>query len=440
MTSTRIECECGYRINVGPKVQLSTSCPRCSKGISIDTTSGVTARLSSWNFYGNRASDHWTALHQYPIDNQASWSPSLAYEWYKLWQKAVPQSTCDCSVSWSQLVGSYPPPFANPNAFFEWSVERHNDVNRALGKPVMAIVDARLRYRFPSNRGLVQHLISWDEFTRDTLLLAQQIVDRFPDVSGIAGCPRSGMRAAADLALRLDVPLYEASAAGGLRRCSGGSRIYKSEVHGIRRHSQEGPVVVVEDSTCSGTSIKELKQHRELSDLPVFAVYAGERGRSLVDGFAVNIDLPHWFEWNFFHNGQTLALHNVGIDWDGVLNADCLPQDDDDGVRYRNWMVSVKPIRLPRAYQIPYIITARREAFRAESEAWLRRYRINYGRLIMFPGSFEERTSTDIGAWKANMCAEQNVGLFVESSLIQAQRIGELLGRTVLCTEEIQTI
>lgn len=278
----------------------------------------------------------------------------------------------------------------------------------------------------------MQPFVTWNEFTADTLLLSQQILDRFPGVCGVAGCPRSGLQAS-EIAIRLDVSLYEASAEFGLRRCSSGMRMYKSQLHGVRR-VHNGPIVIVEDSTCSGHSVRALKNHPQLAALPIFAVYAGNQGRSLIDGFAVNLDMPHWFEWNFFGNGQLLRENRVGMDWDGVLNDDCPLELDDDGPDYLEWIRSVKPIRTPRAYRVPFIITARRDVYRAECETWLERYGINYGELVMFPGSFQQRGKTDIGEWKAQQCRDRNVRLFVESCPIQSRTIAGCLKSTVLCT------
>lgn len=281
---------------------------------------------------------------------------------------------------------------------------------------------------------LVQHLITFDDWNRDTLSLTQMILSDHPDVAGIAGCPRSGMRSACDISLRLGVPLYEASHEG-LKLCGGGggSRIRSAKIHGPRKDFS-GPIVIVDDSTCSGGAIKEMKASPTLADLPVYVVYAASPGRHLVNGYAVHKELPHWFDWNILNNGIVLRS-GVGTDFDGVLCGDCDNADDDDGERYINWMENVRPIRFPRDYRVPFIVTARREAYRGITERWLAKWGINYGALVMYPGTFAERSVADIGQWKAEQCDRLGVGLFIESDYRLACRIAEIRGTPVVSIE-----
>jgi orotate phosphoribosyltransferase len=277
-------------------------------------------------------------------------------------------------------------------------------------------------------KDLVQSVITWDQFTRDTLTLSQIILDRHPDVAGIAGVPRSGMRAACDISIRLGVPLYEITAAG-LRYIGGGSRIRVPSVHG-KRIEHGGEIIVVDDSSCTGRSAEEIN-----TDLPFYVVYATNRGKQKITGCAVDLEMPHLFDWNLFNNGYTFRTMNVGIDFDGVLCDDCPIGDDDDGPRYREWMTTRKPIRTPRDYTVPFIITARREAYRDLTEEWLSRYRISYGQLVMYPGTFEERNRSCMGSWKAEQCQKFNVGWFIESSYEQAKVMSQILRKTVISIE-----
>jgi len=278
------------------------------------------------------------------------------------------------------------------------------------------------------DKDLVQHVITWDQFTQDTLTLSQIILDKHPDVSGIAGVPRSGMRAACDISMRLGVPLYEINA-NGLRYVGGGSRIRLPHIHG-ERIEQEGEIVVVDDSTCTGRAFEELK-----TKLPFYAVYGATPGKQKITGCAVELEWPHVFDWNVFNNGYIFKKFNVGIDFDGVLCEDCPVEDDDDGSRYREWMTTRKPIRSPRDYSVPFIITARREAYRDLTEEWLKRYRISYGQLVMYPGTFEERKRSCIGTWKAEQCRKFDIGWFIESSYEQARVMSQILQKPVISVE-----
>jgi uncharacterized HAD superfamily protein len=277
-------------------------------------------------------------------------------------------------------------------------------------------------------KDLVSAIITWDQFTQDTMKLSQIILENHPDVSGIAGVPRSGMRAACDISLRLGVPLYEITAAG-LRYMGGGSRIRVPSIHG-KRIEHGGKIIVVDDSSCTGRSAEEIN-----TDLPFYVVYATNRGKQKITGCAVDLELPHLFDWNLLNNGYAFRTMNVGIDFDGVLCDDCPIDDNDDGPRYREWMATRKPIRTPRDYTVPFIITARREEYRDLTEEWLRRYRISYGQLVMYPGTFDERNRSCMGTWKAEQCRRLNVGWFIESSYEQARVMSQILRKIVISIE-----
>lgn len=364
------------------------------------------------------AYNHWRSLHQFAPDNRDSWDSAAAKRFVCTWLKGIPNQGCNCWENFQPILRLLPPAYETPEQFLHRSWMWHDAVSEKIGKPRVSWDDALAKWWFK-----VETLITWSQFTEDTLELANIILDRHPRVGGIAGCPRSGMRVASEIAIRLGLPLYEATAEHGLRQCGSGVRMRDDAVHGPRQSFGDGEIVVVEDSTCSGFSVIELRSNPELAKLPIYAVYGASPGKGRVDGYAVHHELPHWFEWNLWNNGQILKDFNAAIDWDGILNEDCLPDDDDDGPHYRRWLESVEPIRTPRAYQVPFIITARREAYREIAEAWLAKYKINYGQLIMFPGTFEERARTCIGTWKAEQASQIGARMFIESDSEQARII-----------------
>lgn len=362
--------------------------------------------------------NHWLPLHEYALANRKAWDPTAAKLFIATWFKGIPNQGCNCWENFQPILGRLPPVCDSPEQFLHRSWMWHEAVSAKIGKPRMSWEDAFAKWWLR-----VETLITWEQFTEDTLKLTNIILDEHPDVGGIAGCPRSGMRVASEIAIRLGLPLYEATAEHGLRQCGGGVRMRDAKIHGHRQSFDKGEIVIVEDSTCSGFSVIELRSNPELAKLPVYAVYGASPGKDSVDGYAVHHELPHWFEWNLWNNGQILRDFNTAIDWDGILNKDCSPDQDDDGKRYVDWMTSVAPLRTPRAYQVPLIITARREAYRDIAEAWLARYKINYGQLIMFPGTFEERNRTCIGTWKAEKASQAGAQMFIESDNEQARII-----------------
>lgn len=371
----------------------------------------------------------WDELHYYPVRYWVS--PSEAESHYRYWQFRVKahHGNCSCVEKWNAIAERRPPVFDTAEDHFVWTWQIHNDVNASLGRPAFPLHKARQRYRTCENS-----LITWETWTQDTLTLSQMIAASHSNLSGIAGSPRSGLRAATDVALRLGLPLYIASAEHGLQPVPSGMRLRPDTVHGeMRPVLEHGTIALVEDSSCSGTSIQELRSHPDLKDLPAYAVYGANPGRAALAGCAVVLDLPHWFEWNLWNNGQMLRDFQLGIDWDGILNEDCPADLDDDGPRYVQWLSHVLPVRTPRRYCVPYIITGRRELFRKACEAWLERHQIYYGQLIMYPHSYAQRMQ-DVAQWKAEQVNRLGCRMYIESDSWQAKTIRELCPNvTVLC-------
>lgn len=75
--------------------------------------------------------NHWNKLHRYRLD---PWDSQQAKEFYIGWQKSIPNYGCSCSSDWATLEKKHPPVFDTYDEFFYWGVDRHNDVNKRLGK------------------------------------------------------------------------------------------------------------------------------------------------------------------------------------------------------------------------------------------------------------------------------------------------------------------
>lgn len=432
-----VTCECGrsYKTHYIPPIHC-----KCGAALQFEQTEKVAdvrvrrGRKSNLgagsSSFAVKSSRLWDELHHYPISR---WSgPEDAREFFRQWQakaRSVLGSSCGCWSSWCRMVFENPIDVTSSCAMFLWAWERHNQVNAKLGKPWLPLEHARRRYRSSHS------FVSWDDLTKDAELLAQRILVDHPDLAGVAGSPRSGMRAATDISLRLGVRLYAASPEDGLVHLGHGARMSGGHPHGEMIPIPDGPVVIVEDSVCSGTSARRLRSHADLASLPLYAVYAASPGRDQIDGFSVMLDLPHWFEWNIWNNGHLFGVDSrTGIDWDGVLNEDCPLAFDDDGPRYVRWIRSVLPCRTPVRYRVPFIITGRREVYRGYCEEWLRRHCIECGELVMYPHSFEQRKK-DVAYWKAEQVRRLGCKLFIESDPNQAAIIRVLCPEVgVLCT------
>lgn len=255
--------------------------------------------------------------------------------------------------------------------------------------------------------------ISTARLAQDTLELLPRLP---PDISGVAGVPRSGMIPAAILATHLHLPLFEVSPQAGLRQLGYGSRAPVGA---------PGPLLVVDDTIYDGSAMTRAR-HSLRGRAALFAVvYATPWMARSVDLHVRQLGSVHLLEWNLVNNGvwggnalDPIFGSGVATDFDGILchNETGLPR----------W--------LPRKYLTRLIVTGRPESMRRQTEAWLRKWRVQWERLVMFPGdkfaSWEE-----IAAYKAEHYLASACGFFLESEPCQAQRIHDLTGKPVICPD-----
>lgn len=256
------------------------------------------------------------------------------------------------------------------------------------------------------------HYVSYDDLVRDTL----GMIPYLPRVSAVLGIPRSGMLPATIIATALGVPL--GMVGGDL--VSGGQRCPAAP--------GEGPLLVVDDSCCTGTAMEEARA--KVPGAVCAAIYASPIN-GMVDYYARSVPFPRVFEWNLF--GSWLA-GQAAFDMDGVL---CNDPDviDDDGPGYVECIRNLRPRYLPTV-PIRAIITNRLECHRSVTEEWLFIHGVRYETLVMRPErtAVERRAGTDTGLWKAVHAGALEVPLFVESHMPQAERIHDRAGIPVYCT------
>lgn len=247
------------------------------------------------------------------------------------------------------------------------------------------------------------------------------------DIERVIGVPRSGMIPASVLATSLGVPLGSISKDG----------IIDLKV-GIRMRSlpkPKGLTVIVEDSSASGWSISEIKKYIDTKNCIFIAVYSTHSASSKLDYYSKILPLPHWFSWNIFGNDKLLNGFNIGCDFDGVICKDCPIIDDDDGERYLKWMRTSIPKFRTLEREIPFIITARLEKYRKETEEWLLKNKIKCKTLIMGPWKSQiERNGYCIGSWKLENIIKNNIHLFIESDDYQARVISKGISKPIICT------
>ncbi|MEM8598291.1 MAG: phosphoribosyltransferase [Bacteroidota bacterium] len=282
------------------------------------------------------------------------------------------------------------------------------------------------------------------------------------DLDLIVGIPRSGMLAANILALYRNLPLAELNGflegrimGTGKTRVNplaekrediapGEDAVDSSAVAVAAEHFLDGPrnVLVLDDSIWSGSSLREARRCVEAASLPhrvqYGAVYVTPDTTDLPDHYCEVLHYPRCFEWNVLHHH---VLHWTCLDMDGVLCADPLDHENDDGERYRAFLHTARPLHLPTD-RVKAIVTNRLEKYRPETEDWLRRHGITFEHLIMmdYPDGATRRRMNTYSAHKAKAYRETEARLFIESDIKQAVEIANLSQKQVLCIDTMQMI
>lgn len=252
----------------------------------------------------------------------------------------------------------------------------------------------------------------------------------------VVGIPRSGMLPANLLALYLNKPLTDLDSFLNGHIYKAGERGNVIDTREFRR------VLVVDDSVASGTAMQRCRQQlQSLSDRFEFsysAIYVVPEKRNTVDYWFELVPLPRYFQWNILNH---TVLNKCCFDIDGVLCVDPTPEQNDDGERYRDFLLNAPPLFVPGC-PIGTLVSSRLEKYRPETEAWLRRNDIRYGKLVLMdlPDMEARQRSASHAAFKATEYGRADYVLFVESSHTQAAEINRLTGKPVLCTEDFEMV
>lgn len=240
---------------------------------------------------------------------------------------------------------------------------------------------------------------------------------RSGDYDVVVGIPRSGMIPAAMASLSLGVPLWTMGKHGpsplgaGLRM-----QDVKADQRKVKR------MLILDDSSASGAQMALAKKamalpHLKDYDVTYAAVIVTPSGRRNVDLHHTVIELPHWFEWNFFGNTKLLRGFKVCAELEVLA--------DEEG----NLMNTV-----PRFSHIPTIMTALPATPHNETitRRWLTEQDITHDNLLLRPSDIALNSEEHI-AWKVKQASRLGTGLFVAARANQAVRLTEHKFKTVLC-------
>ena len=104
-------------------------------------------------------------------------------------------------------------------------------------------------------------------------------------------------------------------------------------------------VLVVDDSIATGKAVKKcrelLKDIEHLYNIKYCAIYAVPLHTHSVDYFFEIVDYPRFFQWNIMNHS---ILQKTCMDIDGVLCADPTPEENDDGEKYRHFLLNALPL------------------------------------------------------------------------------------------------
>jgi len=254
----------------------------------------------------------------------------------------------------------------------------------------------------------------------------------------VVGIPRSGMIPAYMIGLMLSkqvCSLYEFT-----------SEAFKNNTtYRVKFSGDIKNVLVVDDSILSGraaTETQKLITQNKLDkkyNITYMAIYyKDDNYKKFVDIALERVLSPRVFEWNYLNH---VFVTDAAYDIDGVLCLDPRPEENDDGEKYKHFLLNAKPLYIPQ-YKIPYIITSRLEKYRPETEQWLKDNNVQYEKLIMLTGyTAEERRKLNLHAkFKAEQYKKlTDIQLFIESDRGQAEQIAKLTNKLCFCasTDEL---
>ncbi len=256
------------------------------------------------------------------------------------------------------------------------------------------------------------------------------------DFDLIVGVPRSGMLPANLLSLYLNRPYTDIHSFLNGHIYKAGARSQFFDISEFKK------ILVVDDSIASGSAMVEVKEslkHLESKfDIKYCAVYIIAGKEKMVDYFFEIVPLPRYFQWNILNH---TSLEKACFDIDGVLCADPLPEQNDDGPKYIDFILNAPPLFIPGS-KIGAIVTSRLEKYRKETETWLKANNIKYNELVMLdlPNMEARQRANNHGDHKANAYMSKPYVLFVESEYHQAVEINRLSKKPVLCTENFEMI
>lgn len=163
--------------------------------------------------------------------------------------------------------------------------------------------------------------------------------------------------------------------------------------------------LIIDDSISSRKAIKQAKEKVESvhfeNKVLYSSVYVLPTNFKMVDIWFEICNHPRMFEWNYMHHW---GLENACVDIDGVLYEDPSFIENDDGIKYIEFLKNAKPKFVPTK-TIAKLVSTRLEKYRNETEQWLEKNNIKYKELIMLncASKKERQQSNSYGSFKGEI-------------------------------------
>ena len=256
------------------------------------------------------------------------------------------------------------------------------------------------------------------------------------DFDLVVGIPRSGMLPANLLALYLNKPYTDIHSFLNGHIYKAGARSQFFDISDFKK------ILVVDDSIASGAAMEKcrdiLKDLNGDFSISYCAIYVIPGKEKMVDYFFEIVPLPRYFQWNILNH---TTLEKSCFDIDGVLCVDPTEDQNDDGEKYRDFILNAPPLFIPGS-KIGTIVTSRLEKYRKETESWLEANHVKYNKLVLLdlPDKQARMKANCHAEHKAKTYMSNSYILFIESSLSQAIEINRITKKPVLCTENFEMI
>lgn len=241
----------------------------------------------------------------------------------------------------------------------------------------------------------------------------------------VIGIPRSGLLVANIIAIKMGKPLSTPELFLRGECWMGG---------GIKPPADFRKILLVDDSVSSGKSMEDaaaaVRSRAPGARLTRAALIAGENSAGRVDLSFKTIAAPRLFEWNMLHTKRGVLV----CDLDGVICENCPPGFDADEAAYAAWIRTARPYLIP-AFRVDYILSARLERYRPETEAWLAAHGVNYGELLLWDVKEKKDRNGFYSKYKIAALLKIKPDMVWESNSGQARDIWDATKIPTLCTD-----